>query len=127
MTLDLDDRQAITELLSRYGLLIDQRRLDEWSTLFTEECEFVVPGLGTFSTVADRRRMVENGMRGVHLVAAPVIRAGDTGGTAEAEQSFMFRAGDSGRFMTGWYRDTLVKEGGRWRIARRAIEYISRQ
>jgi hypothetical protein len=31
VTLDLDDRQAITELLSRYGLLIDQRRLDEWS------------------------------------------------------------------------------------------------
>lgn len=127
MTLDLDDRQAITELLSRYGLLIDQRRLDEWSTLFTEECEFVVPGMGTFSTVADRRRMVENGMRGVHLVAAPVIRAGDAGGTAEAEQSFMFRAGESGRFMTGWYRDTLVKEDGRWLIARRAIEYISRQ
>ncbi|MGO8861169.1 MAG: nuclear transport factor 2 family protein [Acidimicrobiales bacterium] len=127
MTLDLHDRQAITELLSRYGLLIDQRRLDEWTALFTEACEFVVPGMGTFRTVEDRRRMVENGMRGVHLVASPVIRAGDADGTAEAEQSFMFRASETGRFMTGWYSDTLVKQDGVWLIARRAIQYISRQ
>jgi SnoaL-like domain len=127
LTLDLLDRQAITELLSHYGLLIDQGRFDEWSGLFTDACEFVVPYLGTFTTVAERRSMVENGMRGVHLVAPPVLSAGDAAGTAHAEQSFIFRASETGRFMTGWYSDTLVKQDGRWLIARRVLQYISRQ
>ena len=47
---NLEDRQAITELLSRYGLLIDQQRTDEWMELFLEDAVIEVPGRPPFRT-----------------------------------------------------------------------------
>lgn len=117
---------AITELLSMYGLLIDRHLMDQWSTLFVDDAEFEVPGVGTFCSVGDRRRMVETAPKGLHLVAPPVITESGSDGAALCQQEFLFRNVETGKFLTGWYEDEVVKDGDQWRFARRAIRYFRR-
>ena len=126
MVLPAEDRWAITELLSKYGLLIDRHLMDEWTALFTPDAEFEVPGVGTFCTVEDRRGMVENAPKGLHLVASPVITPGPSGVAAACQQEFLFRNVETGKFLTGWYEDDVVKRGDEWLFARRAIRYFRR-
>ncbi len=121
---NLEDRQAITELLSRYGLLIDQQRTDEWMELFLEDAVIEVPGRPPFRTGADRRGLAEGAPRGLHLAAPPVIRAGSSDDVALGEQSFQFHNAVTGKPLIGWYDDELVKRGDRWYIARRVIQYF---
>jgi hypothetical protein len=119
----VDDRQAITELLSRYGLLIDQKRTDEWMELFLEDAVVEVPGRPPYRG-PDRRSLAEGAPRGLHLAAPPVIRAGSSDDVALVEQSFQYQNAVTGKALIGWYEDELVKRGERWYIARRAIQYF---
>ncbi len=120
----LEDRQAITELLSRYGLLIDQQRPDEWMELFLEDAVIEVPGRPPIRTGADRRALAEGAPRGLHLAAPPVIRASGSDDAALGEQSFQFYNLVTRKPLIGWYEDELVKRGDRWYIARRVIRYF---
>jgi len=120
----VEDRQAITELLSRYGLLIDQQRTDEWMDLFLEDAVIEVPGRPPLRTGIDRRGLAEGAPRGLHLAAAPIVRAGNSDDSALAEQSFSFLNLQTGKPLVGWYEDELVKRAERWYIARRAINYF---
>jgi hypothetical protein len=120
----LEDRQAITELLSRYGLLIDQQRPAEWTDLFLEDAVIEVPGRPACRTSEDRRRLAEGAPRGLHLAAPPVIRAGGSDDAAVVEQSFQFHNAVTGKPLIGWYEDELIKRGERWYIAHRAIHYF---
>ena len=124
--LSADDRQAITEMLSRYGLLIDQGRVDEWEAMFVGDAEFDVPGQEPLRTGPARRAMVEGAPRGLHLCAPPVIRSDGPDGTATTEQSFLFRNLETGQMLTGWYEDTLVKREAQWLFASRRIQYFRR-
>jgi SnoaL-like domain len=120
----VEDRQAITELLSRYGLLIDQQRSDEWMGLFAEDAVIEVPGRPPYRTGPDRRGLAEGAPPGLHLAAPPVIRAGASDDVALVEQSFQFHNAVTGKPLIGWYEDELVKQGERWYIARRVIQYF---
>jgi hypothetical protein len=120
----VEDRLAITELLSEYGLLIDQQQMEEWLDLFVEDAVMEVPGLAPLRSRAERRGLVEAAPTGLHLCAPPILRAGEVDGTASARQSFMFRNSQTGQVLTGWYADELVKRGDRWYIARRVIRYL---
>ena len=42
-----------------------------------------------------------------------------------SEQTFMFRNGESGRMLAGWYEDVLVRVEGTWRFQRRRIHFHS--
>jgi len=108
----LEDRQAITEILSRYGLLIDRQEPDEWLKLFLDDAVIEVPGRPAYRTGEDRRSLAEGAPRGLHLAAPPVIRAGGSDNAA------------TGKSLIGWYEDELVKRGEHWFIARRAIHYF---
>jgi hypothetical protein len=119
----VDDRQAITELLSRYGLLIDQKRTDEWMELFLEDAVVEVPGRPPYRG-PDRRGLAEGAPAGLHLAAPPVIRAGRSDDVALVEQSFHYQNAVTGKALIGWYEDELVKRGERWYIARRVIQYF---
>jgi SnoaL-like protein len=120
----LEDRQAITELLSRYGLLIDQRRLDEWMELFLADAVIEVPGRTQMSTGPDRRGLAAGAPPGEHLVAPPIIRAGNSDDSALVEQSFQYYNLETRKVLVGWYEDELVKREDTWYIARRAINYF---
>lgn len=127
MALEQEDRFDITNLTSRYGLLIDSRRFDEWSELWEPDASIDVPGRGPIETEEARRKLVMGSPPGVHLVAAPVVEEGGGPGTASVEQSFVFHNLATGQLMAGWYEDSLVKRDGRWYFARRAIHYFGEQ
>ena len=120
----LEDRQAITEILSRYGLLIDRQEPDEWLKLFLDDAVIEVPGRPAYRTGEDRRSLAEGAPRGLHLAAPPVIRAGGSEDVALVEQSFQYHNAATGKSLIGWYEDELVKRGEHWFIARRAIHYF---
>jgi 3-phenylpropionate/cinnamic acid dioxygenase small subunit len=124
MNPSVEDRLAITELLSEYGLLLDQHQLADWLDLFVEDAVMEVPGLPPLRGRAERRALVETAPTGLHLCAPPILRAGEADGTASARQSFMFRNSKTGQVLAGWYADELVKRGDRWHIARRVIRYL---
>ena len=120
----VEDRQVITELLSRYGLLIDQKRVDEWMELFVEEAVIEVPGRPPLRTGAERRGLAEGAPVGLHLAAPPILRAGGSDDVALGEQSFQYQNAVTGKPIIGWYEDELVKQGQRWYIARRVIQFF---
>lgn len=122
MAVAVEDWIAISELLSRYAMTIDQKRIDEWMDLLTDDAVIVIPGLDPMTTPQARRRMAENTSLGVHHPGPPVIREGDGAGTAVAEQSFVFHNLVTGKVVLGWYRDELTKRD-RWYLSRREIRF----
>jgi hypothetical protein len=120
----IEDRQLITDLLSRYGLLIDQKRTDEWMELFLEDAVIEVPGRPPLRTPPERRGLADGAPRGLHLAAPPILRAGSSDDAALGEQSFLYHNLVTGKPVIGWYEDELVKKGERWYIARRVIQFF---
>jgi hypothetical protein len=123
--LSLEDRSAISELLSQYGLLLDRQELDGWMALFLHDAVFEVEGRPPLTTAAERAEFGRTAPWGTHLAAPPVIRQGGETDTAMSEQTFMFRNGESGRMLAGWYEDVLVRVEGTWRFQRRRIHFHS--
>ena len=120
----IEDRQAITELLSEYGLYIDLQRFDEWDDLFTDDAIVEAPGLDPMRTRAERRALAEGAPTGLHMAAPPVLHPGASADTVHGEQSFMWRNALNTKFLPGWYEDEYVRREGRWYIARRVIRYV---
>lgn len=125
--MESEDRFAIADVTSRYGLLIDSRRLDEWAELWEPAASIVVPGWQPIETPERRQKMATGSPRGVHVVAAPIVEPGPEPETATSEQSFVFHNLDTGEIMAGWYQDQLVKRAGQWRFACRVIHYFDAQ
>jgi hypothetical protein len=124
--LSLEDRNAITDVLSQYGLLLDRQQVDEWMGLFLIDAVFEVEGRPRLTTAAERAELGRTAPSGTHLVAPPVIGQVGAADTAESEQTFMFRDAESGRMLAGWYEDVLVKVEGAWRFRRRTIRFHGR-
>lgn len=122
MAVAIEDWIAISELLSRYAMTIDQKRIEEWTELLTDDAVIVIPGTDPMTTPEARRRMAENTSRGLHHVGPPIVRAGEVAGTAVAEQSFVFHNLVTGKVVLGWYRDELTKRD-RWYVSRREIRF----
>lgn len=123
MTLSLEDRTDITELLSRYGLFLDQLRADEWLQLFLPDAVVEIEGMSSLRTNAERLELLHTAPRGVHLSAPPIISEGVTADTATSQQTFMFLQAKRGSLLAGWYDDALVKSEGTWRFQRRIIRF----
>jgi hypothetical protein len=121
--LSLEDRSAITDLLSQYGLLLDRQQVDEWMALFDDDAVFEMEGRSPLTTAAERAELGRTAPSGTHLAAPPVIRPGRAMDTAESEQTFMFRDAETGRMLAGWYEDVLVKVEGTWRFRHRTIRF----
>ncbi len=120
----IEDRQMITDLLSRYGLLIDQKRTDEWMELFLEDAVIEMPGRPPMRTGPERRGLAEGAPLGLHLAAPPILRAGSSDDVVLGEQSFLYHNAVTGKPLIGWYEDELVKQGERWYITRRVIQFF---
>lgn len=121
--LDVGDRQAIQDLFSLYGFLIDDGRVDEWIALFTPDGIFDAPGVSRFvghDQLRDIAAMVIAGSQGRwrHQLTNVLAEPGAEADTARVRMNGLVTdwsqdpAGTS--FMD--YSATLLKVAGRWRI-----------
>jgi len=125
----LSDAAEIRTLLHDYGRLLDARDLTAFSALFARDGEWV-GGIGTAKGPEAIGAMMRKAFGNVpvgsnranfHLLSNEIIAI--DGDTATAWSRWTFVAADAaGRptmAMAGHYDDRLVREGGRWRFARR--------
>lgn len=127
----LEDREAIRLLLRDYGLLLDQRRFDDFGRLFAADGEYVSAGSTTRGPVeiADslRRIMAGNPLNiaepNYHVLFNERIELhGDRAGATS--QSFFVAPGADGApqlIMMASYEDQLVRTAEGWRFARRVV------
>ena len=119
-----EDQVAITNLLARYCLTLDQDDIDSWVGLFTEDAVYEVYGRA-FEGHAGLRRMVNGAPGGLHLGGAPAIEmlAPDR---ARTQQNLLFVDRASGVLRSVLYDDELRRTEAGWRIAKRRCRFIVR-
>jgi uncharacterized protein (TIGR02246 family) len=114
-----EDRDEIRDLFARYCVHIDSGEGAEWAGLFTEDGVFEVgadPLVGREALAAFASSLGGAAMH--HMVLNEVIDV--EGDVASCRASIVVVAGGQ-LVTTGRYRDTLRREDGRWRIARRSF------
>lgn len=114
--MDLADRVVLHELPGRYGDLIDDRDWDGLSQIFVDEATFEIPG-----EVLDGLEAIREFMRGAkhprtHLMTNVAVDETDDGVILRSRLIGMRR---DGRFISGRYRDVVVKTDDGWRVVTR--------
>ncbi len=139
----MNEREAISDLMVEYGLLLDDDKLEAWVELFTDDCDYRIvtrenveqdlPNVLIWCKgrhmLADRitsyRHVNEYNLHwDCHTISAPRI-LGDAQGTWRVEASYsLFQTnleGQSRLFSVGRYRARVVVEGGTARIREMAV------
>jgi len=125
-----DDEAAIRRLLAEYCHCYDDRRRDDFASLFTEDAVFVVMGRSTAGRAAIRDTIgtqAPDQPPGQHVTYNTVIDVDDDGTSARAWTDFCYLKRDDGTLSistAGRYHDHLVREPDRWRFARRTIVFL---
>jgi 3-phenylpropionate/cinnamic acid dioxygenase small subunit len=119
---DRRDRDEITDLLARYGSLLDRGDHEAWVDLFTAEGSFEVFGR-SFQGRQGLMRMAETAPGGVHMAGLPVIELDDD--TARVQQSFVFFDQHTHEVRIGWYDDVVQREGEGWRFEKRRSTFLT--
>lgn len=131
--LTLDERQAIADLLYRFYWLVDQGRAAEVADLFTADATITfgpgAPAPGTISGADIRPSMVaRQAMTHVttrHLLSNIAMEKNADGSVAVTSLLTLFRSDDETRSPTprtvADVEETVVRDQGAWRIARRLI------
>ena len=114
--MELADRLALHELPGRYGDLIDDRDWDGLSQIFVDEATFEIP-----DQVLDGLEAIREFMRGAkhprtHLMTNIAVDETDDGVVLRSRLIGMRR---DGRFISGRYRDVVVKTDDGWRVVTR--------
>ena len=120
MTLALEDRLAIQELLNRYGHLIDERQFSRLGELFTENAVFDLSGFdGSRYEGLDAiiRMMHDSEQHPLAHHATNIVL--DTEGEEVVALSKGIGVGNGGRVGSVTYRDRLVSTESGWRIRER--------
>jgi len=131
MTSELEEKDAIRELMSAYCFYVDNGDFDKFSELFTEDATFEA---GPFGKLQGRRAIFDfinaqvprpgEGPARKHCTLNHVIRLsgaearGDSYVVVLRESSVGIMASLAGR-----YEDLLVKEAGGWRFKVRKIHF----
>jgi ketosteroid isomerase-like protein len=126
---ELEDRAAIWELFMDYRRHLDARDFAAYATLFGDDGEWI-GNLGRVRGRAEIEEMlhrtlgtgfaVESGSD-FHLVANPEVELDGDRASARSTWCFVERGGDGSPVLSliGRYEDDLVRDGDRWRFARR--------
>ena len=125
----LADAGEIRTLLHDYGRLLDARDLTAFAALFARDGEWI-GGLGTAKGPAAIGAMMRKAFgdaaigsnhANFHLLSNEIVAVDDDTATAWSRWTFVAAdtAGRPAMAMAGHYDDRLVREGGRWRFARR--------
>lgn len=122
----LEDKEAILDLLARYGFTYDLMRFNEWADLFTEDGVFNIDAHGKIDIVTGRENLRALFSKGMPYLAAQHLQLGViikvNGDTAKAIgfQVLTMNTGDSqtkpfidNTFIRTW---TLQRINGKWLI-----------
>lgn len=126
------DELAIRDLTARFTDCVNRRAPKELARLFTEDGEWVVPGVGTVigheAVRTNLATLLDNFVHLVQLTHSGHIEVG--GDTATARWYVSETAGDAdGNIFefTGVYTDELVRAGDGWLFQRRAFAFLFRR
>lgn len=135
----------IHQLNERYCAALDNDRLEEWATLFTEDCLYeIVPkenadlGLPIGLIHCNNQRMLRDRVVSLrhasiyedhscrHMTSGLVLAAQDDG-SVQAESSYVVvqtrTNGESFVYQAGRYLDRIVRTPAGWRYAQRRVIY----
>ena len=120
----MDDREAIRDLLHRYALAVDRKRIDAVASCFTPDCTY--EGALGRGTIGHALRTLEHAFeryaRTMHMIGTQEIHV--DGDVARAETycvAYHVRA-DGGQLTVGVrYCDDLVRGAQGWQIRRRVV------
>ena len=129
MTSDLSDQdvvQGVTNTLLDYCQLLDEKRLDEYADLFTEDCVFEEgkPAVGRAHVRAKVRKLLRTfDALSHHLSNIRVTRTGPDTADAISYIYAWHRLAEGGQLeIWGRYVDKHKYEGDRWRIHHRVVQ-----
>jgi 3-phenylpropionate/cinnamic acid dioxygenase small subunit len=119
------DREAISDLIHRFGVVLDDQRFDDLQSVFAEDATITTPGgraQGLDAIVAQATRNHTPELRTQHLVTDLVVDLDGERARARANYLAVFATGSgdpapSPRFQIGSvYRFELVRTTGGWRL-----------
>ncbi|WP_333741620.1 nuclear transport factor 2 family protein [Streptomyces sp. IBSBF 2806] len=124
MTLALEDRLAVMELLALHGHLVDDGALDRLAEVFTADVEYDLTdfGRGTLTGVAALRdaALAPGAANPVaHHVTGIVLEPLDEGRVRARSKGLGVTTDGTCGSVT--YEDTVVRVGVAWRVARRKV------
>lgn len=127
---DTESLEAIRRLMAIYAQLLDSKRIAEWAQLFTDDAVFQVWGQtwrGRDAIAAGIGGMQPDSP-GKHIILTPVIDLQDSERARVWTDLSAFSSGTDAKgkpafsiATIGRYHDEVVRQGGRWRIARRVV------
>lgn len=127
--MDVTDVVEITQVLGRYGQIVDARAWGDLADVFTADAMFDTGafGQGCQTGVEAIRDMFEGGTQpySVNIVNV-VVTDGDTPGTARAYSKNIGLL-SKGRVGSASYDDELVRTDAGWRVARRVAHAPRRE
>lgn len=118
--------QGVTNTLLDYCRLLDEKRVDEFAALFTEDCVFEEgkPAVGRAHVRAKVRKLLKTFDALSHHLSN--IRVTPTGPDTADALSYIYawhRLTDGGQLeIWGRYVDQLKLDGDRWRIHHRVVQ-----
>lgn len=115
--LDITDRLAVLEVVNKYSLVVDDRRWDELTDVFTEDGMFDASRSGyqvVRGTAALRRHMETADHPNAHHVTNSVIT--EIGSDSVRVHSKVVTVRRGGAATTGDYYDVVVRTAAGWRL-----------
>jgi 3-phenylpropionate/cinnamic acid dioxygenase small subunit len=130
---DMTDQELIRRVLAEFIQLRDDKRFAEWVDLFTEEGTFEYGShhLVGRSAIRENVEALLRNDRGKHLCVNSIIDV--SGDTASVSSDFVkVNPMEDGSGATGYgigtmgrYEDHFVRQGGKWKIAKRKVHIMS--
>jgi hypothetical protein len=123
----VEDRLAISEVLSLHGHIFDAGQLDRLEEIFTSEVVYDMSavGIGVFEGIETVRRaaasMGDSGPLAHHITNVLISSDEDDVATAQSKGLMLMR---DGTLESVTHLDTLRRHDGQWRISHRIIAPI---
>ena|SRR5436190_9873860 len=122
----LEDLMEIHQLFIDYGLALDAGDFDAYAALFAEDGEVLLGPMGRAKGRDEIKALMTKTLSGgvgssFHIISSPQVQLDGDAAMSQVMWSVVTRsdAGHATLTMIGRHRDDLVRENGRWKIARR--------
>jgi 3-phenylpropionate/cinnamic acid dioxygenase small subunit len=133
VSLSVEDRLDIADVLVRYATGIDRRDWPLFRTCFSADCDADYGDIGHWRSVDEITDFMvmahESAGHTQHSITNQAITATTTGATARSyvDSAVMSADGTSGIQAVGFYDDELVRGTGGWQIAKRHFTLVVMQ
>jgi uncharacterized protein (TIGR02246 family) len=122
----LEDLLEIHQLFVDYGLALDAGDFDTYASLFAKDGEVMIGPMGRAKGRDEIRELMSGMLSGgvgssYHIISSPQVQLDGDTATSQVMWSVVNLADDGQARLTmiGRHKDDLVREEGRWKIARR--------